>query len=152
MSVQNSGSGNGFYSREDFIEILKYASARHIEVIPEIDMPGHARAAVKAMQVRHKRLLKQGKTAEAAQYLLSDPADKSQYLTVQNYTDNSVNVCMDSSYAFIDKVVYELQQMYRAAGLKLSTYHMGGDEVGAGSWAASPQCFEIKLPLYMQLY
>lgn len=135
-----SGSGNGFYSREDFIEILKYASARHIEVIPEIDMPGHARAAVKAMQVRHQRLLKQGKTAEAKQYLLSDPADKSQYLTVQNYTDNSVNVCMDSSYAFIDKVVYELQQMYRAAGLKLSTYHMGGDEVGAGSWAASPQC------------
>ena len=32
------------------------------------------------------------------------------------------------------------QQMYRAAGLKLNTYHMGGDEVGAGSWTASPQC------------
>ncbi|WP_031566909.1 family 20 glycosylhydrolase [Rheinheimera texasensis] len=135
-----SGSGNGFYSRDDFIEILKYASARHIEVIPEIDMPGHARAAVVAMQARYQRLLKQGKKAEAEQYLLSDPADQSKYLTVQNYTDNSVNVCMDSSYAFIDKVVYELQQMYRAAGLKLSTYHMGGDEVGAGSWTASPQC------------
>ncbi len=135
-----SGSGNGFYTRDDFIEILKYANARHIEVIPEIDMPGHARAAIVAMQARYQRLLKQGKKAEAEQYLLSDPADQSKYLTVQNYTDNSVNVCMDSSYAFIDKVVYELQQMYRAAGLKLSTYHMGGDEVGAGSWTASPQC------------
>ncbi|MGL6045215.1 MAG: family 20 glycosylhydrolase, partial [Vogesella sp.] len=135
-----SGSGNGFYTRDDFIEILKYASARHIEVIPEIDMPGHARAAIVAMQARYQRLLKQGKKAEAEQYLLSDPADQSKYMTVQNYTDNSVNVCMDSSYAFIDKVVYELQQMYRAAGLKLSTYHMGGDEVGAGSWTASPQC------------
>lgn len=135
-----SGSGNGFYTRDDFIEILKYANARHIEVIPEIDMPGHARAAIVAMQARYQRLLKQGKKAEAEQYLLSDPADKSKYMTVQNYTDNSVNVCMDSSYAFIDKVVYELQQMYRAAGLKLSTYHMGGDEVGAGSWTASPQC------------
>ncbi len=135
-----SGSGNGFYTRDDFIEILKYANARHIEVIPEIDMPGHARAAVVSMQARYQRLLKQGKKAEAEQYLLSDPTDQSKYLTVQNYTDNSVNVCMDSSYAFIDKVVYELQQMYRAAGLKLSTYHMGGDEVGAGSWTASPQC------------
>ncbi len=135
-----SGSGNGFYSKEDFIEILKYAAERHIEVIPEIDMPGHARAAIKAMQARYNRLHKQGKTAEAEQYLLSDPADKSVYMTVQNYTDNSVNVCMDSSYAFIDKVVYELQQMYREAGLRLSTYHMGGDEVGVGSWTASPQC------------
>lgn len=135
-----SGSGNGFYSREDFIEILKYASSRHIEVIPEIDMPGHARAAIKSMQARYQRLLAQGKKAEAEQYLLSDPLDKSKYMTVQNYTDNSVNVCMDSSYAFIDKIIYEMQQMYRAAGLKLTTYHMGGDEVGAGSWTASPQC------------
>jgi hexosaminidase len=135
-----TGSGNGFYSREDFIEILKFASARHIEVIPEIDMPGHARAAIVSMRARYQRLLSQGKKAEAEQFLLSDPADKSQYLTVQYYTDNSVNVCMDSSYAFIDKVVYELQQMYRAAGLRLSTYHMGGDEVGVGSWTASPQC------------
>lgn len=135
-----TGSGNGFYSREDFIEILKFAAARHIEVIPEIDMPGHARAAIKSMQARYQRLLKQGKKAEAEQYLLSDPLDTSKYLTVQNYTDNSVNVCMDSSYAFIDKVVYELQQMYRDAGLKLTTYHMGGDEVGKGSWTASPQC------------
>lgn len=135
-----SGSGNGFYSREDFIEILKYASSRHIEVIPEIDMPGHARAAIKSMEARYQRLLAQGKKAAAEQYLLSDPLDKSKYMTVQNYTDNSVNVCMDSSYAFIDKVIYEMQQMYRAAGLKLTTYHMGGDEVGAGSWTASPQC------------
>lgn len=135
-----TGSGNGYYSKDDFIEILQFAAERHIEVIPEIDMPGHARAAIKAMQVRYNRLQKQGKAAQASQYLLSDPADKSRYITVQNYTDNSVNVCLDSSYAFIDKVVYELQQMYRQAGLRLSTYHMGGDEVGVGSWTASPAC------------
>lgn len=135
-----SGSGNGYYSVEDFIEILKYAAARHIEVIPEIDMPGHARAAVKAMDARYKKLLAAGKKAEAGQYLLSDPQDKSKYITVQNYTDNSINVCLPSTYAFVDKVMYELQQMYRKAGLKLETFHMGGDEVGAGSWTASPAC------------
>ncbi len=135
-----SGSGNGYYSKEDFVEILKFAAERHIEVIPEIDMPGHARAAIKAMEARYQKLKKQGDEAAAKQFLLSDPADTSKYITVQNYTDNSVNVCMDSSYAFIDKVVYELQQMYRQAGLKLNTYHMGGDEVGVGSWAGSPAC------------
>lgn len=135
-----SGSGNGYYTKDDFVEILKFAAARHIEVIPEIDMPGHARAAIKSMEARYQKLKKQGDEAAAKQYLLSDPADKSRYMTVQNYTDNSVNVCLDSSYAFIDKVVYELQQMYRQAGLKLNTYHMGGDEVGVGSWAGSPAC------------
>lgn len=135
-----SGSGNGFYTTEDFIEIVKFASARHIEVVPEIDMPGHARAAVKSMEARYKKLLKAGKKAEAEQFLLSDPQDKSQYITVQNYTDNSINVCLPSTYAFVDKVVYELQQMYRKAGTKLVTFHMGGDETGAGSWTASPAC------------
>lgn len=135
-----SGSGNGYYSVDDFIEIIKFASARHIEVVPEIDMPGHARAAVKSMEARYHKLLKAGKKAEAEQYLLSDPLDKSQYITVQNYTDNSINVCLPSTYAFVDKVIYELQQMYRKAGTKLVTFHMGGDEVGAGSWTASPAC------------
>lgn len=134
------GSGNGYYTVDDFVEILKFAAARHIEVIPEIDMPGHARAAVKAMEARYQRLLKAGKKAEAGQFLLSDPEDKSEYLTVQNYTDNSINVCMDSSYAFVDKVIYELQQMYRKAGLRLNIFHMGGDEVGVGSWEKSPAC------------
>jgi hexosaminidase len=135
-----SGSGNGYYTTADFIEILKFASARHIEVIPEIDMPGHARAAVKSMEARYKKLIKAGKKAEAEQYLLSDPLDKSEYITVQSYTDNSINVCLPSTYAFVDKVVYELQQMYRKAGTKLVTFHMGGDETGAGSWTASPAC------------
>lgn len=38
-----------FYTQDDIREIVEYAAARHIEVIPEIDMPGHARAAVKSI-------------------------------------------------------------------------------------------------------
>ncbi len=38
--------GTGHYSREEFIDLLKYAEARHIEVIPELNFPGHARAAI----------------------------------------------------------------------------------------------------------
>ncbi len=138
-----TGSGNGFYSTEDFIEILKFASARHIEVIPEIDMPGHARAAIKSMEARYKRLMKDGKKAEAERYLLSDPLDKSRYISIQNYTDNAINVCLPSTYAFAEKVIYELQQMYRKAGARLATFHMGGDEVGPGAWTVSPACEDL---------
>lgn len=135
-----SGSGNGYYTTADFIEILKFAAARHIEIIPEIDMPGHARAAVKSMQARHRKLLAAGQKEAAEQYLLSDPMDKSTYLTVQSYTDNAINVCLPSTYVFAEKVIYELQQMYRSAGVKLSIFHMGGDEVGKGSWEQSAAC------------
>lgn len=38
----------GYYSREDVREIVAFAAARHVNVVPEIDMPGHAQAAVAA--------------------------------------------------------------------------------------------------------
>ncbi|MDO6746774.1 family 20 glycosylhydrolase [Gilvimarinus sp. 1_MG-2023] len=138
-----SGSGNGYYTVDDFVEILQFAAERHITVIPEIDMPGHARAAVKSMDARYQRLMQAGQPEAAEQYLLSDPQDTSEYITVQSYTDNSINVCRESTYHFVDKVIYELQQMYRQAGVKLDTFHMGGDEVGAGSWTESPLCDEL---------
>ena len=133
-------AGNGYLTREDFIEILKFATVRHIEVIPEVDLPGHARAAIKSMEARYNNLMKAGKKQEAEAYLLTDPNDTSEYLTVQNYNDNSMDVCLDSSYNFIDKVLYEMQVMYRDAGIDLKKVHLGGDEVGAGSWAGSPAC------------
>ena len=122
-------AGSGHLSRADFIEILEAARARFIEVIPEIDMPGHARAAIKAMQARSDTT-----------YALSDPEDASKYLSTQYYDDNAINACMESTYAFIDKVMTELAAMYADAGTTLATWHVGGDEVGAGAWTASPAC------------
>ncbi|NTS76712.1 carbohydate-binding domain-containing protein [Catenovulum sp. SM1970] len=136
----DSGSGNGFLKTEEFVELLKYAKERHVEIIPEIESPGHARSQIIAMEVRHDRLMAEGKPEAAKEFLLSDPEDKSEYLTVQLYTDNAMNVCMPSALKFMDKVAYELQQMYRQAGLKLNTLHVGGDEVGHGAWTKSPAC------------
>ncbi|MBU2070964.1 MAG: carbohydate-binding domain-containing protein [Gammaproteobacteria bacterium] len=137
------GSGNGYYSTADFIEILRYAGERHIEVIPEIDLPGHARAAIVAMNARYNRLMALGQPDAARAYLLAEPGDSSQYISVQNYTDNAANVCLPSTYAFVDKVIYELQQLYRQAGQTLHIFHMGGDEVAAGAWQSSAACQQL---------
>lgn len=136
-------AGNGYLSTKDFVEILKISAQHHIEVIPEIDMPGHSRAAVKAMEARYKKWMAKGDKQKASRYLLSDPEDKSAYLTVQSYSDNAINVCLDSTYHFAEKVIYELQQMYRQAGQKLTVFHMGGDEVGKGAWTQSPACEKL---------
>ena len=58
-------AGSGYYTHADYIEILKYATARHIMVVPEIEAPGHARAAVKSMNARYDRLMAEGKPDEA---------------------------------------------------------------------------------------
>lgn len=129
--------GSGYYSRADYIAILRYAAARHIDVIPELEMPGHARAAVKAMESRQRRLAALGKP-NASQYLLSDPGDRSQYASAQLYNDNVLNPGMEGSYAFIEQVVAELVSMHREAGARLSTIHVGGDELPDGAWEKSP--------------
>src|SRR2546422_3528560 len=56
----------------------------HIEVIPELEMPGHARAAIRAMQSN-------------PQYRLNDPDDRSVYASPQNYHDNVMNPALEST-------------------------------------------------------
>ena len=111
--------GSGFFSHADYVEIVRYAAARHIEVIPEIEMPGHARAAIKALG-------------------LNDPHDTSVYTSVQGYPDNVMNPALESTYGFIERVVGDLAAMHREAGAPLRHIHMGGDEVPAGVWVGSP--------------
>lgn len=130
--------GSGYYTKADFIEILKYAKERHIKVIPEVNLPGHARAAIKAMEARYERLMKEGKEKEANEYRLIDPQDKSVYLSAQGYTDNVVSVGQESTYHFYEKVVDELTKMYKEAGLPMDVMHAGGDEVPEGVWTKSP--------------
>lgn len=125
--------GSGFFSHADYVEIVRYAAARHIEIIPEIEMPGHARAAIKAMEARVR-----ASGGGDRQYLLTDPDDRSTYTSVQGYPDNVMNPALESTYGFIERVVGELAAMHREAGAPLRHIHMGGDEVPAGVWVGSP--------------
>lgn len=135
----NNAYGSGYYRRADYLEILRYAAARHIEVIPEIEMPGHARAALVSMAARARRLESEGR-ADADRFLLSDRRDASVYQSAQLYTDNVMNPGLPSTYAFIEHVVAELVALHQAAGVPLRTIHVGGDELAAGAWERSPAC------------
>jgi len=131
-------SGSGFYSRQDFIEILKYAARRHINIIPEIETPGHARAAIVSMQARYHKFMKSGDTLKAREYLLRDLADTSVYRSVQQWNDHVIDPSLPSSYHFLETVSDELIDMYQQAAAPLETIHFGGDEVPAGVWTGSP--------------
>ncbi|MGF7080190.1 family 20 glycosylhydrolase [Mucilaginibacter sp. UYCu711] len=136
-------SNTTFYTKADFIEILKYAADRHITIIPEIETPGHARAALKAMDARYRNFISQNKPLQAQQYLLRDLSDSSKYTSVQYFNDNVIDVSLPSTYQFIETIVSEVKQMYIEAGTRLQTIHFGGDEVPAGVWEKSPAFFSL---------
>ncbi len=134
-----TSTSNGYLSREEFISILRYANERHIRVIPEIDMPGHMRAAIKAMEARyHKYIASDPK--KATEYLLTDFNDTSQYESAQHYTDNVLCIALPSCYTFIQKVIDEVVKMYHEADAPLYIFHVGGDEVPRNAWTGSPLC------------
>jgi len=139
----NNKSGSGYYSVSDFTQILKYATQRHIQVMPEIESPGHARAAIKAMDARYNHFTKLGQRAEAEKYLLHDLNDTSRYVSVQYYNDNVVDVSMPSTYRFMTAVTDALVKMYRDAGAPLQSIHFGGDEVPVGAWLGSPSFYQL---------
>ncbi len=127
-----SQCANGYFTRAEFIDLLKYARSRGVRIIPEIETPGHARAAIVAMKNRAMN------NPGAEQFRLWDDNNKSAFTSAQGYHDNILNVASDDVYRFIDRIVEELQKMYKEAGLKLEIVHLGGDEVPANAWAQSP--------------
>lgn len=121
--------GSGYFTKEDYVEILKYAKARKVDVIPELDMPAHSRAAVVSMEARYHKYIEQGKQEKAEEYRLLDPQDTSNVTTVQFYDRKSfINPCLQSSKRFVTKVISEVQRMHNEAGMPLTTWHFGGDE------------------------
>jgi hexosaminidase len=104
-STQVGGGKGGFYTQEQYSEIVKYALTRYITIIPEIDMPGHTNAALAS----YAELNCDGKATEL-------------------YTGTKVgfsSLCTrkDITYKFIDDVIGEL------AALTPGPYiHIGGDE------------------------
>jgi hexosaminidase len=137
--VDDTTSVNGFYSVSEYSEILKAATARHIQVIPSLDMPGHSRAAVKAMTARYKKYQAREDEEKAKQFLLDDFEDSTEYLSVQFYNDNTINVCLESSYDFVVEVMTQVKKIHADAGQPLTRYHIGADET-AGAWIDSPAC------------
>jgi hexosaminidase len=117
-------AGSGYYSKKDFIDILRYADTLHIRVIPEIDMPAHSTAAVRSMLARYRQYVRSGDREAATRYLLSDTGSR-----VFNVMDPS----LPSVDHFIQKVVDEIFSMYKEAGLECRVIHMGGDEVPASA-------------------
>ena len=111
----------GFYTQDDIREIVAYAGQRQIDVIPEIEMPAHANAAL------------------AAYPLLACPSvDK--YIGVLpglggNHADIVFCAGNDEVFSFIQNVLDEVMELFPSHFI-----HLGGDEVNTSNWEQCPMC------------
>ena len=127
-----------FITRSQFIELLKYAQKQGVRVIPEVDAPGHSRAAIVSMMARSKKYIDTDHN-EALRYKMWDEGDTSKFCSAQGYGDNVLNIALPGTYRFMEKVFDEILDMYREAGVKLEVFHFGGDEVAHGALEGSPE-------------
>jgi hexosaminidase len=104
-STEVGGGPGGFYTQEQYSDIVKYAQERFITIVPEIDMPGHTNAALAS----YPELNKSGKATEL-------------YTGIE-VGFSSLDTHKELTYKFIDDVIREL------AALTPGEYiHIGGDE------------------------
>ena len=111
----------GYYTQTELRDIDRYAAMRNIEVIPEIDMPGHSKAMG---AIRHDILCN-----------FTPDTARTNGLDIRNVWC----AAKESNYALIDDIIREV------SGIFSSKYiHIGGDEVDMSQWRACPDCQRLK--------
>jgi len=107
----------GFYTKQDIRDVVEYARRRHVTVVPEIEMPGHATAAVVAYPE------------------LSCTGDVRAVPTAWGVHDDVYCAGKEETYRFIENVLDEVMALFPS-----KVIHVGGDEVPKTHWKACPVC------------
>ncbi|WP_428328741.1 beta-N-acetylhexosaminidase [Mucilaginibacter sp.] len=117
----------GFYTQDDIKELVQYAKAHFVNIMPEIDVPGHSLAAV----VAYPEL---SCTAGADKYQVRSGEHMMDFGSggIKALVDNTLNPSSEKTYAFLDKVLTEVAQLF-----PFGYIHMGGDECAKNFWAQS---------------
>lgn len=112
----------GFYSKAEIRDIVSFATARHIMIVPEVDMPGHASAAIAS----YSTIACSGPHAPH----LSKP------LSEWGIFGNNLCPGKEATFDFVTKVVEQLTKLFPGPYI-----HFGGDEVhDISSWESCPDC------------
>ena len=113
------GSGpekwGGFYTKASVRKLVAQAGSYGIEVVPEIDVPGHCYAMQEAIPE------------------LRDPNETGVYYSVQGFPNNCLNLAHEPTFYILEKIFDELIELFPS-----KIFHIGADEVPLGAWSGSP--------------
>ncbi|WP_460278076.1 beta-N-acetylhexosaminidase [Clostridium sp. CTA-5] len=107
-STEVGGGKGGYYTQEEFKDLVKYASERYVEIIPEFDMPGHSNAAL------------------ASYGFLNKDSKRKPLYTGTDVGFSSLMTDNEKTYEFIDDVIKEVSEISHSKYI-----HIGGDEANS---------------------
>ncbi|MDO6591899.1 beta-N-acetylhexosaminidase [Loktanella sp. D2R18] len=107
----------GYYTQDEARAVVAHADALHIDVVPEIDIPGHCAAVLYALP-----------------HLVDPDEPANSYKSVQGFTNNALNPGIPETYEFIETVMAEIAEIFPGQYV-----HVGADEVATGCWMTSPK-------------
>jgi hexosaminidase len=110
----------GYYTRAAIAELVALAGRLGIDVVPEIDIPGHCYAMLQALpQIR-------------------DNGENEEYQSVQGFPNNCLNPAVEPVYRAIETIFGEMCEMFPSR-----YFHVGADEVPSTAWGASPAARQL---------
>ncbi len=122
LSAERMGEPHeGFYTQKQIKTILAYAKSRHIKIIPEIEMPGHASAAIAAYPWLGSK-----------DEVIEVPVEFGKMYSVYNVTNPKVE-------KFLQDLVTEMIDLFET-----DVIHIGGDEVRFTQWEENPEIIKYK--------
>lgn len=124
----------GFYTQEEIRDIVKYAQERFVQIMPEIDVPGHSMAAIAAYP-------ELASTAEAKTYSVRAGEPIIDWTTKPRHTalkDNNLSPAKEIVYEFLDKVITEVAELF-----PFEYIHTGGDEATYNFWERCPEIAKL---------
>ncbi|MBT2485154.1 MULTISPECIES: family 20 glycosylhydrolase [unclassified Microbacterium] len=122
-STSAGGDAGGFYTKDDYREIVAYAASRHMVVIPEIDLPGHTHAiGVAYPELVEAPVMNDSLVTESARLGQALPVAGETYLG-WGVGHSSVRIHEERTYDFVRDVIRELAEMTPGPYI-----HIGGDE------------------------
>lgn len=113
--------GPYFYTQEEIKDVVKYAQERHIDIIPEVDMPGHFAAAMTAYP-------EYSCNPQGSHYVWCDGGISSDVLNVAN----------PEAVQFAKDIMTELMALF-----PYPYFHIGGDECPTSAWESNKQCQDM---------
>ena len=127
----------GFYTQEDIKEIIKYGQERFVNIMPEIDVPGHSMAAIASYP-------ELSCTPEAVNYqvISGEPFIDWSHGHPEALQDNTLCPANEKVYTFLEKVMGEVSQLF-----PFEYIHMGGDECPKNYWDKNPQILAMRKEL-----
>jgi hexosaminidase len=110
----------GFYTQDQIRDLVKYASERFVNILPEIEAPGHSLAAIASYPYLSSTGLKYNVNPGSRFYMEQD---------------NSLCPGKETTFDYMDKVLTEVAQLF-----PFEYVHIGGDECYKGFWEKCPDC------------